>query len=646
MTTAASEALDRGAVPWLFAAALATTLPHAEYQPTWLGLAASALFAAGGWLWSKGRRLPGRWLLALLVAACTAGVVVEFRTLFGRDVGVAMLILFMAMKLLELRSRRDAYVIVILGYFLLLTHYFYSQSIPTGLWLLAAAVLVTATLIRLHGGPASTPMATLRYAGLITVQALPFLLVLYILFPRIAGPLWGLPQDAHSGKSGLSDQMSPGSIANLVLSADIAFRVRFDDPVPERSKLYWRGPVLEYFDGRTWTHRPAGTALPNVEPLAPPVRYETTLEPHDQRWLLALDAPTAVPADAVLTSALTVIVRQPVTLRQRYSFTSSLTYRYDVDETASTLHRNLQLPEKRNPRTKALAAEWVAADARPERLVERALDLFRQDDFAYTLQPPLLGESSVDDFLFSSRHGFCEHYASAFVVLMRAAGVPARVIGGYQGGDLNPVDNYLVVRQSDAHAWAEVWLAGRGWTRVDPTSVVAPARVESGIASAMSANEPLPALIQIDAEWLRGMRYRWEAINNAWNQYVLGYNPERQREFLSRLGLPAPDWRSLAALLAAACGSVLLAVTAWTLYRRPRLDPAQRQWVKAMARLRRRGIPCAPWESPLALAARVERERPAMAPAFGAVVKNYCVARYGGRPQMLEDLRRAVARLP
>ena len=285
MSTHPSETLDRGATPWLLAAALATTLPHAEHQPLWLSALAAALFAWGGWLWWRNERLPGRWVLGLLVAAACGGVLLEFRTLFGRDAGVAMLVVFMALKLLELRSRRDATVVVTLGYFLLLTHYFYSQSIPTGVWLLAAMMLLTATLIRLHGGPSCNTGATLRYAGLLMLQAIPFMLVLYLLFPRVAGPLWGLPQDAHSGRSGLSDQMTPGTIANLALTGEIAFRVRFAGPPPQRDKLYWRGPVLENFDGLTWKPQIARSRPPQIEPLSPPIAYETTLEPQQQRWL-------------------------------------------------------------------------------------------------------------------------------------------------------------------------------------------------------------------------------------------------------------------------------------------------------------------------------------------------------------------------
>lgn len=646
MSTPASQALDRTAVPWLFAAALVTTLPHFAHQALWLSLFTGLTFAWGAWLWWKDQRLPGRWLLILLVIAACSGIFVEFRTLFGRDAGVAMLVIFMAMKLLELKSRRDGMVVVTLGYFLLLTHYFYSQSIPTGLWLLLAMWLVTATLIRLHGGPASTLRATLRYAALLSLQAVPFMLVLYLLFPRISGPLWGLPQDAHAGKTGLSETMSPGSIANLAQSAEIAFRVRFDGPLPAREKLYWRGPVMEQFDGTIWRPFPGRHPTERIEIISAPISYETTLEAHNQRWLLALDAPTGLPAESALNGTLTAGLRQPITQRQRFRLAASLDYRFNASEDVAVLRRNLQLPAGRNPQAQALARAWQASEKSPAAIIAQAIALFGSRDFAYTLQPPLLGDNGIDQFLFQTKRGFCEHYAAAFVVLMRAAGIPARVVGGYQGGEANPLDGYLVVRQSDAHAWAEVWLEDRGWVRVDPTAVVAPARIETGIVDALPAGEPLPALIQLRADWLRHMRHRWEAINNAWNQQILGYDPQRQRELLARLGLPETDWRSLAIALGLACSLLLTAITAWTLYQRPRLDPATRLWHKALRQLARRQVNCAPWETPLAFARRVEEERPELGEAYRRVADAYLQARYGTPANNLKNLREAIAQLP
>ena len=356
MSTQASLALERGATPWLFAAALATTVPHVGHQPAWLSVLAGAVFTWAGWLWWRNARLPGRWPLALMALLAGAGALFEYRTLFGRDAGVAMLVVLMAMKLLELRSRRDAIVVVTLGYFLLLTHYFFSQSIPTGLWLLATLTLLTACLIRLHGGPLSTPGATLRYAGLLTLQALPFMLALYVLFPRVAGPLWGLPQDAHSGRSGLSEQMAPGNISNLALSSEIAFRARFAGPAPTRDKLYWRGPVLENYDGSTWRQQPGRGRPPEIEAKSAAIAYEATLEPHNQRWLLALDAPASLPPESILSGTLTVTTREPVNQRQRFALSAHLDYRYNPDESAFVLRRNLTLPPQGNPRARTLAA--------------------------------------------------------------------------------------------------------------------------------------------------------------------------------------------------------------------------------------------------------------------------------------------------
>lgn len=644
MSTPARQALDRQATPWLFASALVTIAPHVLHQAYWLSALAGLLMFWAIRLWWKDERLPGRWVLFLLVIVGCSGILIEFRSLFGRDAGVAMLVVFMAMKLLELKSQRDAVVVVVLGYFLLLTHYFYSQSIPTGLWLLFALWLVTATLIRLHGGPASTTRASLRYAASLCLQAIPFMLVLYLLFPRISGPLWGLPSDAHAGMTGLSDTMSPGSISRLAQSADIAFRARFSTTPPAKQKLYWRGPVMEQFDGTTWRlHDNRGTS-PQLETLSAPLRYEMTLEPHNQRWILALDAPVQLPEALKASNVLAVTQRLPVTERRRYELAASLDYRFNAAEDPRTLSRNLALPPGVNPQARALAERWRNSDHRPSAIIGQAQALFAAE-FTYTLQPPLLGQNGIDEFLFKTRRGFCEHYAGAFVFLMRAAGIPARVVSGYQGGEFNPLDGYLVIRQSDAHAWAEVWLEGQGWVRVDPTASVSPTRIETGIADALPFGEPLPALVQWRADWLRTLRYRWEAVNNAWNQHILGYDPQRQRELLSRLGLPETDWRSLATVLGIACSLLVAAMTAWTLYQRPAIDPARRLWLTALRQLARRQVDCAPWETPMTVAQRVREQRPELAETFQNVVDAYLQARYGKSNNNLNALREAVARL-
>ena len=530
-----------------------------------------------------------------------------------------------------------------LAYFLLLTHYLHSQEIIVGLWLIVALWLVTAALTRLHAGPIER-RDNLRLAGTLLLQSLPLMLVLYLLFPRISGPLWGLPADANTGRTGLSERMNPGSIAELVSSGEVAFRVCFDGPPPARRLLYWRGPVLENFDGTTWLRSARRLPEEVVQADGPEIAYETTLEAHGQRWLLALDAPLTLPEGASRDGRLAVLAAQAIDSRQRFSLRAATAFRFNPQEAPATLADNLRLPTAGNPRARALAREWQRQAHSPAELVDLALRHFNREAFHYTLRPPLLGRDPIDDFLFRSRRGFCEHYASSFAFLMRAAGLPARVVSGYQGGEFNPLDGYLVVRQSEAHAWAEVWFAGRGWTRVDPTAAVAPERIEQGIVSALPAGEPLPAFLLNRADWLRDLRHRWEAVNNAWNQYILGYDGERQRQFLSQLGFANVDWRLLATLLGLAGSGVLAAILLLNLWHRPRLDEARRLWLRAQRRI---GLNCAPQETPLAFAERVRRTDPALAPAVDAVVRHYLLARYARTdPEHLAALRAAVNRLP
>ncbi len=643
MSTEARLALDHQTAPWLLAVVLATTLPHFFHQPLWLSAFVFVTLAGAAWLWWKNLRPPGHATLILAVICACAGIWLEFRTLFGREAGVALLVMMMSLKQLELRSLRDALVVVVLGYFLLLTHYFYAQDIPTGIWLLASLWLITATLVRLFGGP-QPPRQVWRHAGSLCLQAIPFLIILYLLFPRISGPLWGLPRDAHSARTGLSDSMSPGSISNLVKNGEIAFRVRFDGPIPSKDKLYWRGPVFDELEAGTWRSRLYPQPLELINE-GPAVTYETTLEAHHQRWLLALDAPLLIPREATVDGSLTVKTKNTAESLQRYRLSAALSYRHNPQEAPWVIRRNLRLPYGENPQARALGERWLADYQSPEKIIAQALKLFNRD-FFYTLRPPPLGQNAIDDFLFNTHKGFCEHYASAFVFLMRAAGIPARIVTGYQGGEMNPLDDYLVVRQSDAHAWAEIWQAGRGWQRVDPTAAVSPDRIEQGIAEALTGDDALPGLLQFRVKWLLAARYRWEALNNAWNQHVLGYDSDRQREFLSWLGWPAANWQTLITLLATGCALALATITAWAIYHRPRREPVVQLWHKALRHIARRQVNFAPWETPLVIGQRVAEQCPDLAAPFQRVVDTYLRARYGAAPDNLKDLRAAIAQLP
>ena len=645
--------LEHGAIPWLLTVALFTTLPHFTELPVWLSvLAGTALIGRAG-LWWRNIRLPKRWMLTLLVIVGTAGIAWNYRSLFGREPGIALLVFFMALKPMEMTTRRDGLVIVMLGFFLLLTHYFHAEDIITGVWLLATAVLLTAVLLRLYGG-AGPIFGTLKYAAVLVAQASPFMLIFFLLFPRVQGPLWGMPQDAYAGMTGLSDQMSPGSLDSLIQSGAIAFRARFDAAVPTRSQLYWRGPVFDSYDGQVWKASPASTygaprKTPTIEALGESIDYTLTLEAHNRRWLLALDLPVSLPEGASLSPTLETLARLPVRYRSRFTFRSAPDYRANPDESPRLLQQALRLPPNVNARTSELAAGWRQTLVDPERISDAALRFFREEQFYYTLQPPRLGTNAVDEFLFETRRGFCEHYAGAYVFLMRAAGIPARVVTGYQGGELNPVDNYLTVRQSDAHAWAEIWLEGKGWRRVDPTAAIAPSRIERGIGAALPDDDSLPALVRLDSDWLApliGLRYRWEAANNAWNQWVIGYNPERQREVLARLGLKDADWREMISFMVLSSGLALLAVLLWVLVRRTRVAPDLRAWQAFCSRLARHGIRRADWEGPFDLAERAAKERPDLAALVSRAASHYAELRYGdAHPDHLRQLRECTRQL-
>ncbi len=610
------------------------TLPHIERLPLWLsGLAVLAvawrLFL--GW---RASALPRKWLLLTIVAAATAGIYLTFGTLFGRDSGVALLVIMLTLKLLEMATLRDAMIVIFLSYFVVLTNFLYSQTIPTALLMLVGVWVITATMIGLQWRPGAIRyQETLRLSGVMLAQATPLMLVLFLLFPRIQGPLWGLPRDAFSGVTGLSDSMSPGTLSQLSLSDAVAFRVQFQGDMPKPSELYWRGPVLWYFDGGSWhMGLTFDSSSPSYSPGGAAVSYTVTLEPHDRRWLFALDLPAKLAPGTRFTSDYQMLSNLPVRQRVRYEMTSHTNYRLGYEGlTPLDRRRGLQLPEGYNWRARALAQNMRRA-ARDERdMLDQVLGMFRTQAFFYTLTPPLLGENPIDDFLFNTRSGFCEHYASAFVFLMRAAGMPARVVTGYQGGELNPIGNYMIVRQSEAHAWAEVWFEGSGWVRVDPTAAVSPLRVESGIAAALPATDSLPLRMRRDAPWLRQVRFTWDSFANNWNQWVLGYNPDRQFWLLSRVGLDRATWQTLAMILIAATGLITAAFAAAMLRRlsqRTR-DPVAAIYARFCRKLARRGATRAPSEGPADFADRAARHLPSAASSIHAITQIYIKLRYG-----------------
>ena len=604
--------------------------PHADHLPVWVSTLCVGLLAWRGYLAYSDNPLPTRWFLTLVTLAGVAGITISFRTMFGREVGVTLLILLASLKLMELHKPRDAMVLIYLSCFIIITNFFYSQSIPTALYLLATLMVIVTTWVHLQAQNLELK-PRLRIATVLLLQAIPLMLILFVLFPRVQGPLWGLPQDAYSS-SGLDEKMSPGSLSRLSLSEEVAFRVSYGDKVPLRSQMYWRGPVLWEFDGRTWT---PGNLLSRDTPvfskLGQPIEYTVTLEPHNKNWLFALDVPEKLSEPSLITYDFRILHREPVRARLRYSARSSLAFRANVQEADRQLKRALQIPKLFNPLSRKLAAKWRAESTDSAAVVRTALAYFNREKFVYTLEPPLLGTNGIDDFMFTTRQGFCEHYASAFVFMMRAAGIPARVVTGYLGGEFNEIGNYHIVRQSDAHAWAEVWLEGQGWVRIDPTGSIAPDRVERGLSAALPDNAALPFMARNPPQWLRNLRLNWDTLNNQWNQWVLGYDNELQFAFLTRMGMESVTWQKIALNMMAGIALVIALFALFMLRHllKYRPDRVQAAWLKICQKIGRAGLPRAIHEGAQDYASRIAAARPELADDLSYLASRYITLRYG-----------------
>jgi transglutaminase-like putative cysteine protease len=617
---------------WTVAGLAAAVAPHLAHLRGWvvaIALAVTAWRLLAEW---RGFGLPGRWLRTAAAVAAGAGVLVSYRGVTGLDAGTALLVLMGTLKLLETRTPRDHIVLVFIGWFLCLATFLYQQDLWAAAWVVPAMWLLAAALLNVarsgESGPAPRPFRT---TGAMLVKALPLALVLFLFFPRVAGHFWGAPSSERAS-TGLTEELSPGDLSELTLNDTVAFRVRFAGEVPPPLQRYWRGPVLTEFDGYTWT-RPRAQAYfrPAVEFIGEPVEYTVTLEPTQQRMLFALDMVDRWPADMAAQSwDYQLWTRQPISAVIQYEARSYPRYRAGAELSAALRNRHLQLPEGRNLRSVELARRMRAAADDDAAFIADVLAMFREQDFHYTLTPPRLDRNSVDDFLFNTRRGFCGHYASSFTALMRAAGVPARVVGGYQGGDWNPAGGYLIVRQSHAHAWSEVWLAGRGWVRVDPTAAVAPERVERGLDAALPDGEPVPGRLLRESEVLWQARMIWDNVNARWNDWVVKFDAARQERILEELGFETPDWRQLAWLLAGGLGAGLLLVSAWLAweYRGPRLDPAAAAYRRFTRRLAKRGVERAAHEAPRDFLARLLAARPDLARPATAITEAYLRARY------------------
>jgi protein-glutamine gamma-glutamyltransferase len=591
-------------------------LPQVSHLPWWCSmLAAGVLLWRGALAWAS-QPLPSVWWRMGLLAVTIAATFVTHKTLLGRDAGVTLIVVLLCLKTLELRARRDAFVIFFLGFFTMLSNFFFSQSLLTAAAMLLALMGLLTALVNAHMQVGKPPLLdSAKVAGKLVLFGAPIMAVLFVLFPRLA-PLWGIPSDGLVGRSGLSDSMQVGTIASLALNDTIALRVKFEGTAPVQSEMYFRGPVLSSFDGKEW--RPSTSqfsgrfSVPaNLQTMGTPIQYQVTLEQNNRPWIFVLDAATQPPKvpgyEVTMTNELLWLSNRPVTDIVRYSAQSSPQFRHGPLTKVLALQDFVGLPAGFNPRTLQLAADmrrdprFAQADASV--LVPEVLRRLRTGGYTYTLEPGLYGQHTADEFWFDKKEGFCEHIASSFVILMRALDVPARIVTGYQGGDLNNVDGFWNLRQSDAHAWAEVWQADSGWLRVDPTGAVSPGRIgefqrltaPQGAVAAAFGTVLSPSVVA-------QLRAAWEATNNAWNQWVLNYSQSKQLDLLKNVGFSSPSWADLSYLLIGIIVTVSLIGAAWTLYSRSQHDPWLRLLHAARKRLAAAGVPSHEATPPRALA--------------------------------------------
>jgi len=636
---------------WLLAAIAVTALPHITHVRGWITLTLIALTVWRLFAAERGWRLPGWRIRVPLVFAALFGVMWSYHRISGIEAGSALLIVMLALKLVETRSARDHRLIVIICFVLMFAAFLREQAIWSVVYMLAAVCFSIIALLQAGEYRSGLPLSNaLKTTGRLVLQALPIMALLFVLFPRVPGPFWSLPIQTGTSTTGLGDTVSPGDITELGRSDAVAFRVRFDGAVPEPAERYWRGPVMSYFNGTSWSWRMRGPGPTDLEPLkdsgGPAYSYEVTMEPHGRRWLLALESPIEWDyRDASFSPDWQLVDKEDVTELFVYRATSRASGKIPGAESHRYLQAMRHLPAETNPRARTLARGLRGAFADDRDYLAGVLSMFRNEQFFYTLTPPATGDDPVDAFLFDTRAGFCEHYASAFAVLARAAGIPARVVTGYLGAELNPLGDYWIVRQSDAHAWTEIWIDGN-WQRYDPTAAVAPERIQYGLDSAIpNAGRSPVTLIRRNAVFGQ-MVLSLDAFNAAWDQWVLGFGPDAQRALLAQLGFDRPGIRELLLASIAGCGLFLLLLT-WQLGRpvKMAIDPVARLYRRFSQRLARVFRPRAPSEGPADYARAARAAYPELRSEIDAITRLYLQLRYEqGAGESLRELQQSVSR--
>ncbi|MFW2374870.1 MAG: transglutaminase TgpA family protein [Gammaproteobacteria bacterium] len=644
--------LSHEPVAWVILSLALVLSPHLSRLPFWIIILIPLLFVWRLAAIERPRLFPPKWILLILIILVSIATASHYGTLIGKTAGTAILTFLLAVKLLESRSNRDYMLLIALSFFIIVTNFLFSQSIPTVIFMLLTIVILVMSMIVINQQQAPLGIkARFRMASIMVLQGLPLMLVMFVLFPRIPGPIWHIPDDTNIARSGLSDSMSPGDISQLIQSNEVAFRVSFEQQPPARNQLYWRALVLWYFDGSRWEQGNTNqNPMPELEGLSTAIDYTVTLEPHDKKWLFALDMPVTAPANSRYTNDFLLRAKDNISSLHQYRLQSYIDYRIEKDLSIWEKSAGLKLPEQHNPRTLELGRRWRQQLGEPEAIIQHALQEFNQQDFRYSLTPPLTpGKHPVDQFLFETRKGFCEHYASSFTTLMRAAGIPARVIIGYQGGTKNPLNDYFSVRQSDAHAWSEVWLKDKGWIRIDPTAAIAPNRIERNLAAALPANESIPLHIQMNVGLIRQLRFYWDAIDNGWKQWVIGYDTQQQSELLKQLFGQDLSLSDLALMMLSAFFAVTLIVALFILkpFRKTETDPLQRLYQRFCNKLARHGMIRNSYEGPIDFGQRAEQQFPNQGLVIRRILRLYINLRYRSQtdPAQFSRLRQLIKAL-
>ena len=591
------ETIPRTSLIWLLIAQVLVIIPHLLHVPFWL---VALWLACAGWriqVFRMRLAFPNSWAKAALMLSSCFAVYLSRGSLVGLDAGVALLITAFILKLLEVRSRRDALVLIFLGFFSVVTSYLFADSLLAALYSVLPVIALLSALLGLQQSSFTMqPLMTLKYAARLFFQAIPLMLLLFVLFPRLE-PLWSLPQPKDKGTVGLSTSMSPGDLAELGQSSALAFRARFEGEIPAQSQLYWRALTLPYFDGRSWSISERVQAqVPQWQAQGESISYSVIMQPSTQPWLFSLDVGSSEQADIRLMSDFRLQRSTPVNRTYQYQATSWPQALRQPQLTRAQQQEFLQLPRSGNPQSQNWARELREQYVNDDALVTAMLRHFNQEPYHYTLKPPLLGSNSIDEFLFSSRSGFCAHYAGAMVFTLRAAGIPSRVVAGYQGGETNQAGQFIQVRQFDAHAWVEYWQRGQGWRSVDPTFQVAPERIERGLQDALPDESDLfqgdffsPLRYQ-HIGWVNQLRMGWENINHSWQTQILGYQRERQQAWLKQW-FGQVDWQTLGLLLLLGAAFILALIVLWMFKPWQRqTDPVQRLLNNFQRVLHKRGF--------------------------------------------------------